>query len=78
LKRAVALAPADPRFSYVLAVAVAESGDRTEAIRVQEATLKTRPNDANALRALAGYLRDLGQLEHATVTQQKLEMLMRE
>jgi predicted CXXCH cytochrome family protein len=78
LKRAVDLAPADPRFSYVLAVAMAESRGKAEAIRVLEATLKNRANDVNALRALAGYLRDVGQLEHAAVTQHKLDMLMRE
>jgi tetratricopeptide (TPR) repeat protein len=77
LKRAVELAPADPRFSYVLAVALAGNADRDGAIRVLEATLKDHPNDANALQALAGYLREAGQFERATDAQHTLEMVLR-
>jgi tetratricopeptide (TPR) repeat protein len=78
LKKAVELAPADTRFSYVLAVALAGNGGRDEAIRVLETTLKDRPNDANALQALAGYLREAGELERAAEARQKLDMLLRE
>ncbi len=78
MKKAVELAPADPRFSYVLAVALAGSGERDEAIRVLETTLEHRPNDANALQALAGYLRDAGQSERAAEARQKLDTLLRE
>jgi tetratricopeptide (TPR) repeat protein len=78
LKKAVELAPADTRFGYVLAVALAGNGKRDEAIRVLEATLKHRPNDASALQALAGYLGDAGQPERAAEARQKLDMLLRE
>jgi predicted CXXCH cytochrome family protein len=78
LKKAVELAPTDPRFSYVLAVALAGNGERNEAIHVLEATLENRPNDANALQALAGYLREAGEVERATETRRKLEALLRE
>ena len=78
LRKAVELAPNDPRFSYVLAVAIASGGDHDEAIRILDATLKNRPNDANSLRALSGYLRAAGQLARATEVQQKLDRLIRE
>jgi tetratricopeptide (TPR) repeat protein len=78
LKKAVELAPADTRFSYVLAVALNGSGERDEAIRVLETTLKERPNDANALQALAGYLRDAGQSERAAEARHTLDTLLRE
>lgn len=78
LRKAVELVPTDPRFSYVLAVALAGSGHRDEAIRILEATLKRRPNDANALQALAGYLRESGQVERATEVSQRLATLSRQ
>lgn len=78
LKKAVELVPTDPRFSYVLAVALAGGGERAEAIRVLEATLKIRPNDANALQALAGYLREAGQNERAAQVRRSLDTLIRE
>jgi len=78
LKKAVELAPANTRFSYVLAVALADNGERDEAIHVLEVTLKDRPNDANALQALAGYLGEAGQTERAAEARQKLEALLRE
>ena len=78
LKKAVELVPSDPRFSYVLAVALAGSGKRDEAIRILEATLKNRPNDANTLGALAGYLRESGQVERALEVRRTLDTLLRE
>ena len=78
LKKAVELLPTDPRFSYVLAVALAGSGERDEAIRLLEATLKARPNDAGALQALSGYLREAGQSARATELRQQLDSLLRE
>ena len=78
LKKAVELAPAEPRFSYVLAVALAGGGDRSAAIHELTRALGVRPNDANALRALAGYLREAGQLERAAEVRQTLDALLRE
>ena len=78
LKKAVELAPADARFSFVLAVALAGGGDRDEAIRVLGATLKHHPNDTNALQALAGYLRETGQTERAADVRRRFDALVRE
>jgi predicted CXXCH cytochrome family protein len=77
-RKAVQLSPGDPRFGYVLAVALASSGARNEAIRVLETTLKGRPNDANARRALAGYLREAGDSERAAEEERTLQALLRE
>jgi len=78
LKKAVQLLPTDARFSYVLAVALAGNGERDEAIRVFEATLKNRPNDASALGALASYLGQAGQAERAAEVRRSLDRLLRE
>jgi len=78
LTRASELAPADARFGYVLAVALAGRGNREQAIRILDRALEVRPNDANALRALAGYLREVGQTERAAEVRQKLDSLLRE
>ena len=79
LKKAAALAPTDPRFSYVLAVALGSNGDREQAISLLRATLKARPNDANALQALAGYLREGGRdPAGAAEAQHQLDALTRE
>ena len=43
-----------------------------------EGVLKTRPNDASALQALASYLRDAGQGERAAEAQRKLDTLLGE
>ncbi len=59
-------------------MAIAGSGDRDGAIRVLEATLKIRPNDAKRLRALSGYLRETGQLARAAQAQQQLDTLLRD
>jgi predicted CXXCH cytochrome family protein len=78
LQRAVELQPADPRFSYVWAVALASGGDRAAAIRVLGASLEKRPNHVSSLQALAGYQREAGQLERAAETRARLDRLLRE
>jgi tetratricopeptide (TPR) repeat protein len=78
LKKAAELAPGDTRFHYVLAVALHGSGARDEAIRVLEATRKTRPNEASTLQALAGYLRAGDQNGRAAEIEHELEVLGRE
>jgi len=75
-EKAVELAPADARFSYVLAVALAERGDRDRAISVLEAILKHHPNDVTALQALVSYLREAGQSERATEAQRRVDTLL--
>jgi predicted CXXCH cytochrome family protein len=77
LKKAVELAPNDPRFSFVLALALGGSGDRAGAIRMLDATLERRPSDANALQALVGYLRESGQLERSAAIRNKLDALLK-
>jgi predicted CXXCH cytochrome family protein len=78
LRKAVDLAPTDPRFGYVLAVAMAGNGRRNEAIRVLDDTLKSHPNDENALRALAGYLREAGHHGRGAEVRTRLNLLARE
>lgn len=78
LKRAVELAPDDLRFSYVLAVALASSGDREAAIALLERVLEQRPSHVDALRALAGFLRDVDQPERAAEVRRRLDTLLRD
>ena len=63
---------------YVLAVALAGNGQREEAIHVLEAILQARPNDANALQALASYRRESGQIERAAEAQRELTKVLSE
>ena len=78
MKKSVELAPTDARFGYVLAAALAGNGARDDAIRVLEATLEHRPNDANALQALSGYLRAAGRTDRAAEVQRRLDVVLRE
>lgn len=78
LQRAYRLTPDAPRFGYVLAIALASNGNRSEAIRILEAVLRARPNDADSLQALASYLREANQPERAAEARQQLETLLRE
>jgi Flp pilus assembly protein TadD len=55
LSRAAALAPDEPHFAYVYAVALNETGQRVRAIEVARNILKKFPNDAEA-KALLGSL----------------------
>jgi Tfp pilus assembly protein PilF len=76
LTKASQLAPSDPRFSYVLAVAKAGDGDRAGAIRVLEDSLLRRPNDASCLQALWTYLRAAGDERRAVEVRQRLDQLL--
>jgi predicted CXXCH cytochrome family protein len=78
LRKASQLVPDEPRFSYVLAVALASNGERGEAIRILEATLAARPNDARSLQALVTYLREAGEGERAGEIQRSLDALLGE
>jgi Flp pilus assembly protein TadD len=51
LARAVELAPSEARFSYVLAVALHDTGRPDEALRVVDAALQHRPYDPSLLEA---------------------------
>ena len=47
--------PAEPRFAYVLAVALHDTGQAPKAIDTLKALLEKRPNDRDALMALVSY-----------------------
>jgi Flp pilus assembly protein TadD len=53
LSRAAAVAPDEPHFAYVYAVALNETGQRVRAIEVAKKILKKFPNDAEAKSLLA-------------------------
>jgi Flp pilus assembly protein TadD len=55
LARAAKLAPDDPRFSYVYAVALHDTGRRAEAIKTLQVALARHPYDREILLALASY-----------------------
>ncbi|MEI9947543.1 MAG: tetratricopeptide repeat protein [Pseudomonadota bacterium] len=78
LRKAVELAPLEARFSYVLAVASAQEGDLTEAVRILDGALLKNPNDRDLLQVLAGYLRRRGQQERASDVEAKLAALLRD
>ena len=71
LRRAAEYGTAAPRFGYVYAVALADSGDTAEAMRVLEETLERFPYDRDSLIALAVYEQQAGNLaaarEHAAL-----------
>ncbi|MEZ5786954.1 MAG: multiheme c-type cytochrome [Xanthobacteraceae bacterium] len=59
LKRAVELAPDDPRMAYVYAVALAQA-DRAQAISALKRSLARHPYHRDTLSALAAFSRDAG------------------
>jgi predicted CXXCH cytochrome family protein len=65
LARASELAPADPRFQYVYAVALHDSGDGERALRVLEATHERFPANREVLMGLIGFHREGGSLDKA-------------
>ena len=71
LGRAAALAPDDPRFAYVYAVAQHDTGDRTGAIEALEAALARHPYEPALLSVLVTYEEEAGAaskaLAHARV-----------
>jgi predicted Zn-dependent protease len=69
LHQAAAADPQNYRYSYVYAVALWESGSKTEAIAELESALARLPDNRELLSALASYYQQLGENE-------KLEKLM--
>jgi len=65
LKRAVELAPDEPRYAYVYAIALHSMQRTDQAIAVLEAAEKRRPANAQLLQALATILRDQGRTQDA-------------
>ncbi|MGP6271171.1 tetratricopeptide repeat protein [Pseudomonas aeruginosa] len=65
LAEALAAEPDNPRHAYVLAVAWHEAGQPGKAIEVLRALLARRPAERPARLALAGYLRQAGDIAGA-------------
>jgi len=72
LERAYKALPAMPRYGYVYAVALHDSGDAAGAVRVLTAVHAARPADADTLAALAMFERDRGNLRAARTWAAKL------
>ena len=60
LGRAARLAPANPRYAYVYAVALQETGSPSDAIPVLEAALARNPTDPDLLFTLGAILLQSG------------------
>jgi tetratricopeptide (TPR) repeat protein len=65
LAQAAKLAPDDPRFAYVYAVALHDTGKPAEALRTLQAALARHPYDREILFALASYQRESGDIAAA-------------
>ena len=65
LREAAQLAPETPRFAYVAAVALHDTGKPTEATQVLAAALAHHPYDRQVLYALTAYELQSGQFESA-------------
>ncbi len=75
LARAARLAPENPLYPYVYAVALKDAGQMRQAIRVLEAVLKRHPNDRDTLIALALFERESGRRPRALVFARRLQVL---
>ena len=75
LRRAAARRPDSPRFAYVYAVALHDTGRARDAIAVLEATHRQRPADRETLAALATYLGERGDVTRALGYAEKLAAL---
>lgn len=62
LRTAAKLAPANTRFAYVYAVALADAGRRGDALHEIDRALAQRPGDRDLLMAAAQFARDGGQM----------------
>ncbi|MFQ5666993.1 MAG: tetratricopeptide repeat protein [Candidatus Binatia bacterium] len=65
LRRAAELAPDDPRYVFVLAVALHDAGRKAEAIRVLEAALPAHPTHRDLLFTLIRYHLEAGDTDRA-------------
>ena len=78
LARAAALAPEEPRFAFVHAIALHSTGDTERAIQTLVAVHERRPGDRAVLGALASIHRDAGRVEEARAWARRLEALDRD
>jgi predicted CXXCH cytochrome family protein len=77
LGKAAALAPHDPQFVYVYAVALHDTGKPEEARRTLEQAAARLPGNAEILSALASYARESGDAPAESRWRSKLEALSR-
>jgi Flp pilus assembly protein TadD len=77
LARASQLAPEDPRYVYVYAVALHDTGKPEDARRALEHAAARMPGNAEILSALASYARERGDTTREAQWRAKLEALSR-
>ena len=75
LRRAARARPDAPRFAYVYAVALHDTGRAGDAITVLEGAHRQRPADRDTLTALATYLGERGDVKRALAYAEKLAAL---
>lgn len=72
LKESVKLSPDNTRYSYVYAVALNDTGEKSESIRVLEEAHKRRPADREVLYAIINFNSENGDIQGAIVYAEKL------
>lgn len=75
LERAAELDTGNPRYSYVLAVALASAGKQRNALRVLDEAHRRHPGDREILIALITYYRDAGDRDTAAAYARRLVAL---
>jgi len=75
LRQAAVAAPQNPRYAFVLGVALHDTGQGAQAIEVLEAALTRFPNDTDLLGALAAYASELGDQARAGAYARRLDAL---
>ena len=78
LGKASSLAPDNPRYAYVYAIALESTGKPDAALRVLGETYRRHPYDREALLGLASILRDRGREKDATRYAEELVAVMPE
>tara|TARA_Y100000296_G_C5179252_1_gene262414 strand:+ start:8789 stop:11119 length:2331 start_codon:yes stop_codon:yes gene_type:complete len=73
LQKAAQLEPENSQFSYVLAIALHDSGQQQAAREQLESLLKQQPNHRNGRQALISYWQQVGELRKARKLQEELE-----
>lgn len=66
LARAAGLAPEQPRYAYVLSLALYDAGDIARALEMLTAAHETRPGDRDVLLSLAMVSLEAGRREEAS------------
>ena len=77
LGAAARLAPGNPRYGYVYAVALNSDGRKSEALRTLEAVLARHRYDRDSLSAIVAFHREGGDLRNALRYRERLEALDR-